>query len=288
MALTPGTRVGPYEILSPLGAGGMGEVYRARDTSLGREVALKVLPDAFASDPDRLARFEREAKTLAALNHPNIAQVYGFEQGPAEAGHHIGIDGPAEAGRHTGTTALVMELLEGETLRDRLRDGAVPPRKAIDCGAQIARGLAAAHDRGIIHRDLKPENVFVLTDGRVKILDFGLARQIDAPVAGAAQTMTAAFGGTDPGTVMGTVGYMAPEQVRGATLDARADLFALGAVLYEMLTGRRAFQRDTAAESMTAILKDDVPDLTPSRADLSPALDRIVRHCLEKNPIERF
>ena len=265
MSLAPHSRIGPYDIISKLGEGGMGEVYRANDPALGREVAIKVLPDAFASDPDRLARFAREAKALAALNHPNIAQVYGFEG-----------------------SALVMELLEGETLRDRLRDGAMPARKAIDCGAQIARGLAAAHDRGIIHRDLKPENVFVLTDGRIKILDFGLARQIDAPVAGSTQTMTAAFGGTDPGTVMGTVGYMAPEQVRGAALDARADLFALGVVLYEMLTGRRAFQRDTAAESMTAILKDDVPDLTASRADLSPALDRIVRHCLEKNPIERF
>ena len=214
--------------------------------------------------PTGCARFEREAKALAALNHPNIAQVYGFE------------------GR-----ALAMELLEGETLRDRLKDGALSPRKAIDYGAQIARGLAAAHDRGIIHRDLKPENLFVLTDGRVKILDFGLARQTEKTPSGGTETMTS-FGGTDPGTIMGTVGYMAPEQVRGAALDARTDLFALGAVLYEMLTGRRAFQRDTAAESMTAILKEDVPELTASRADLSPALDRIVRHCLEKNPIERF
>ena len=162
MSLAPHSRIGPYDIISKLGEGGMGEVYRANDPALGREVAIKVLPDAFASDPDRLARFAREAKALAALNHPNIAQVYGFEG-----------------------SALVMELLEGETLRDRLRDGAMPARKAIDCGAQIARGLAAAHDRGIIHRDLKPENVFVLTDGRIKILDFGLARQIDAPVAAA-------------------------------------------------------------------------------------------------------
>jgi Tol biopolymer transport system component len=245
----------------------MGEVYRAKDPALGREVAIKVLPDAFADDADRLARFEREAKALAALNHPNIAQVYGFESNPA---------------------ALVMELLEGRTLREVLSEGPLPARKAIDYGAQLARGLAAAHDRGIIHRDLKPENVFVLTDGRIKILDFGLARQMDAPISGATQTMTAAFRGTDPGTVMGTVGYMAPEQVRGGALDHRADLFALGALIYEMIAGQRAFQRDTAAETMTAILREDPPELSSSRANLSPAIDRIVRHCLEKNPIERF
>ncbi len=243
----------------------MGEVYRAHDTLLGREVALKVLPDAFANDPARLARFEREAKALAALNHPNIAQVYGFE------GH-----------------ALVMELLDGETLREALSDGPLPTRKALDCGAQIARGLAAAHDRGIIHRDLKPENVFVLPDGRIKILDFGLARQADTPTTDATETKATPVGATDPGTVMGTVGYMAPEQVRGAPLDQRADLFSLGVVLYEMLSGQRAFHRDTAAETMTAILREDPPDLTTSRANLSPAIDRIVRHCLEKNPIERF
>lgn len=254
----------------------MGEVYRAVDSSLGREVALKVLPDAFAGDPDRLARFEREAKALAALNHPNIAQVYGFEKGPAQAGHNI------------GTAALVMELLQGQTLRELLAEGALPARKAIDYGAQMARGLAAAHDRGIIHRDLKPENVFVLSDGRIKILDFGLARQVDTPTSGATQTMTAAIGGTDPGTVMGTVGYMAPEQVRAGALDQRTDLFALGCVIYEMLAGQRAFQRDTAAETMTAILREDPPELSSSRANISPAIDRIVRHCLEKNPIERF
>ncbi len=265
--LAAGTRIGSYEIVGSLGAGGMGEVYRAKDPALGREVAIKVLPDAFANDSDRLARFEREAKALAALNHPNIAQVYGFEKSPA---------------------ALVMELLEGRTLRDVLSEGPLPARKAIDAGAQLARGLAAAHDRGLIHRDLKPENVFVLTDGRIKILDFGLARQADAPIAAATQAMTGAFHGTDPGTVMGTVGYMAPEQVRGAALDHRADLFALGCVIYEMIAGQRAFHRDTAAETMTAILREDPPDLSSSRAHLSPAIDRIVRHCLEKNPIERF
>jgi len=242
-------------------------VYRAKDPALGRDVAIKVLPDVFADDADRLARFEREARALAAINHPNIAQVYGFEKAP---------------------TALVMELLEGRTLRDLLSEGPLPARKAIDYGAQLARGLAAAHDRGIIHRDLKPENVFVLSDGRIKILDFGLARQEEAPSSGATRTVTAALGGTDPGTVMGTVGYMAPEQVRGAALDHRADLFALGALIYEMIAGQRAFQRDTAAETMTAILREDPPDLSSSRAHLSPAIDRIVRHCLEKNPIERF
>jgi eukaryotic-like serine/threonine-protein kinase len=264
MSLAAGTRVGPYEIISSIGAGGMGEVYRARDVKLGREVAVKVLPEAFASDADRAARFEHEAKSLAALNHPNIAQIYGLED-----------------------RALIMELLEGETLRDRLNAGGLPVRKAIDFAAQTARGLAAAHDRGIIHRDLKPENLFVSSDGHVKILDFGLARQVIRPGSGASETMAAARH-TDPGTVMGTVGYMAPEQVRGQAIDTRADLFALGAVLYEMLTGQRAFARDTTAETMTAILKEDPPELTASRADLSPALDRIVRHCLEKNAVERF
>jgi hypothetical protein len=239
----------------------MGEVYRARDTKLGRDVAIKILPVQFANDRDRVERFEREARALAALNHPNIANIYGLEQG-----------------------AVVMELLEGETLRDRLKSGALPARKAIDVASQIARGLAAAHDRGIVHRDLKPENIFVLDDGREKILDFGLARQI-TPASGATETIAR---GTDPGIVMGTVGYMAPEQVKGQALDARADLFALGAVLHEMLTGHAAFKRETAAETMTAILKEDPPDLASNRADISPALDRIVRHCLEKNPIERF
>jgi Tol biopolymer transport system component len=264
MPLASGTRLGPYEIVSPLGAGGMGEVYRARDPQLGRDVAIKILPPGFASDPDRLARFEQEARTLASLNHPNIAHVYGFEQG-----------------------ALVMELLEGQTLRERLADGPLPARKAIETGAQIARGLAAAHDRGVIHRDLKPENVFILRDGRVKILDFGLARTSAAPDAAAFATM-AGVTKTSPGTVMGTVGYMAPEQVRGGDVDARTDLFALGAVMHEMITGQPAFKRETAAETMTAILREDPTDLAGTRVDLPPALDRIVRHCLEKNPLERF
>jgi len=262
-----GQTLGPYRVLDKLGEGGMGEVYRARDTRLDRDVAIKVLPAAVSGDPDRRARFEREAKAVAALSHPNILAIH-------------------DVGEHHGVTYAVTELLHGETLRDRLTQrGALAPKKAIDIAVQIARGLAAAHARGIVHRDLKPENIFLLADGQVKILDFGLARQ--APTgsgSGATETVAA----TDPGTVMGTVGYMSPEQVRGEPVDARTDLFALGAVLYEMLSGQRAFRRDTAAETMTAILNDEPPALATSRADLPPALDRIVNHCLEKNPAERF
>jgi Tol biopolymer transport system component len=296
MALTAGTRLGPYEIVGPLGAGGMGEVYRARDTRLNRDVAIKVLPESFAADPDpstdsagstgspqagspqagsgssraksrdeRRARFEREAQAIAALSHPNILAIF-------------------DTGVNAGQLYVVTELLEGETLRDALKIGALPVRKAVDIAVQIAHGLGAAHDKHIVHRDLKPENVFLLEDGQVKILDFGLARQV-ATGTGATGTVAAM---TDPGTVMGTVGYMAPEQVRGQAVDARTDLFALGAVLYEMLSGQRAFRRDTAADTMFAIVKEDPPDLLTARADLSPALDRIVRHCLEKNPNERF
>jgi WD40 repeat protein/predicted Ser/Thr protein kinase len=261
MSLAPGTALGSYKIVSAIGAGGMGEVYRATDTRLGRDVALKVLPASFANDPDRRARFEREAQALAALNHFNIAQIYGLEG-----------------------DALVMELLEGQTLRDRLNSGPLTQRKAIEYGAQIARGLAAAHDRGIIHRDLKPENIFIVTDGSIKILDFGLAR---LEPSGHTHTASGHLS-TAPGAVMGTAGYMSPEQVRGLPVDARSDLFSLGAVLYELLSGQRAFRRDSAAETMTAILNEQPPDLLAVRADIGPALDRIVQHCLEKNPIERF
>jgi len=267
MPLTPGTKVGAYEIVGAIGAGGMGEVYRARDAKLNRDVAIKVLPPIFGSDPDRLTRFEREAQSIAALSHPNILGI-----------HDYGVDG--------ARAYAVMELLEGQTLRERLTDGGLPPRKAIDYAVQMARGLAAAHDKGIIHRDLKPENVIVTNDGVVKILDFGLARQM--PAVAAAATAATVQQDTAPGTVMGTVGYMSPEQVRGEPVDARSDLFSLGSVLYEMLTGRRAFQRDTAAETLTAILRDDPPDLAVARTDLPPSLDRIVRHCLEKNRHERF
>jgi Tol biopolymer transport system component len=270
MGLPAGARLGPYEIVSAIGAGGMGEVYRAHDTRLGRDVAIKVLPEAFAQDADRLARFEREARAIAALNHPNILAVHdtGTDAGP----------GPVRI------TYIVTELLEGDTLRDRLHAGRLPVRKAIEIGIQIARGLAAAHDKGVVHRDLKPDNVFLLADGQVKILDFGLAKPLMTN-SGATETAAAV---TDPGAVMGTVGYMAPEQVRGQATDARTDLFAFGAVLYEMISGRRAFQRETAADTMTAILNEDPPEITGTRTEMSPALERLVRHCLEKNPAERF
>ena len=250
----------------------MGEVYRARDSRLDRDVAIKVLPTAFAQDSDRLARFEREGKAVAALSHPNILAI--FDVG-AEGGHAY----------------AVMELLDGESLRERLAQGPLSVRKATDCAIQIARGLAAAHDKGLVHRDLKPDNVFLLPDGRVKLLDFGLARTIDGTeraLAGATGEATVFARRTDAGTVMGTVGYMAPEQVRGLTVDGRADLFALGAVLYEMLVGRRAFERDTAADTMTAILKEDPPEFDTTPGHVPAALDRIVRHCLEKNVVERF
>jgi dipeptidyl aminopeptidase/acylaminoacyl peptidase len=273
MALDTGHRLGPYEIVAAIGAGGMGEVYRARDTRLGRDVAIKVLPPVFALDTDRRARFDREAQTVAALSHPHIVAVF-----------DTGVDGSTGSGHDQ--LFVVMELLEGETLRERLENGALPLRKAIEYGAQIARGLAAAHDKGLVHRDLKPENIFILADGHVKILDFGLARTASDPSGSGVSETVAAL--TDPGQVMGTMGYMAPEQVRGRQVDGRADLFAFGAVLYEMVTGQRAFQRDTPADTMTAILKEEPPELQTVRADLPPALDRIVRHCLEKNPAERF
>ena len=269
MALAPGARLGPYEIVAPLGAGGMGEVYRARDPKLGREVAIKVLPEAFRERPEALARFEREARTVAALSHPNILAIF-------------------DLGADQGTTYAVMELLEGETLRARLTQGALGVRKAVEIGAQIAVGLAAAHDKGVVHRDVKPENVFLTHDGGVKVLDFGLAR-LDVAVPGGDQTNSPTLlRQTDAGTVLGTVGYMSPEQARGAVADHRSDIFSLGVVLYEMLAGQRAFQRETAAETMTAILKEEPPELGTLAGGVSPALDQIVRHCLEKRAEERF
>ncbi len=266
--IAAGTRLGPYEILAPLGAGGMGEVYRARDTHLGRDVAVKVLPGDLADNPEALSRFEREARAVAQLSHPNILAIHDF-------------------GRQGETAYAVMELLEGETLRVRLENGALPVRKAADLAVQIAEGLAAAHDKGIVHRDLKPENVFVTHEGRVKLLDFGLAKRSVRPVVPESRTLSMERH-TDPGTVMGTVGYMSPEQVRGEEADHRSDIFSFGAVLYEMLAGRRAFQHDTAAETMTAILKEDPSEITTAGAASSPALIRIVRHCLEKKAGERF
>ncbi len=268
MPLIAGTKLDGYEILGLLGAGGMGEVYRARDPALKREVAIKVLPAFVSQDPDRLRRFEQEAQAAAALNHPNILAVHQF-------------------GTFEGAPYLVSELLEGSTLRQLLQRSQVPIRKAIDYGIQIAHGLAAAHDKGIVHRDLKPENLFVTKDGHIKILDFGLAklmqRQPDSAEAPPTQTK-----GTDPGMVMGTAGYMSPEQVRGKPADHHADIFAFGAILYEMLTGRRAFQRSTSAETMTAILNDDPPGISQIVQSTPPGLQRVVHRCLEKNPEQRF
>jgi Tol biopolymer transport system component len=268
MNLASGTKLGPYEIASLLGAGGMGEVYRARDSRLKRDVAIKVLPPALSADADRLRRFEQEALATAALNHPNILAVF-------------------DIGTYESSPYVVSELLEGETLRDRLRGGSIATRKALDYALQIAHGLAAAHEKGIIHRDLKPENLFITKDGRIKILDFGLAKltQIDPGPHTSLPTMTHA---TEAGVAMGTAGYMSPEQVRGTAVDARSDIFSFGAVLYEMLSGKRAFHRETAADTMSAILKEDAPDLNESNRNVSPALERIVQHCLEKNPESRF
>ncbi len=267
LTLVAGSRLGPYEILAPLGSGGMGEVYRARDSKLDREVAVKVLPASVANDSDSLARFEREAKAVAALSHPNILAIHDF-------------------GTQDGTTYAVMELLEGETLRGKLDGAPVTQRQAVDWALQIAKGLSAAHGKGVVHRDLKPDNVFVSRDGHVKILDFGLAKRVDAaPEQTSAPTGT---GHTEPGTVMGTMGYMSPEQLRGLPVDHRSDIFSFGAILYELLSGKKAFKRDTASDTIAAILKEDPLELTQSGRNVSPALDHIVRHCLEKDRENRF
>ncbi len=268
MTLSVGAKLGPYEIVAPIGAGGMGEVYRAKDPRLGREVAVKVLPASFSQDADRLKRFEQEARAAGVLNHPNITAVH-------------------DLGTHDGAPYIVTELLEGETLRSRLSSGELPVRKAIDYAIQIAKGLSAAHEKGIVHRDLKPENLFVTKDGRVKILDFGLAK-LRSEKDGENQTDLKTVSGTEPGVVLGTMGYMSPEQVRGKPADRRSDLFSFGAIFYEMLSGQRAFRGDTAADTITAILTKEPPDLTQTNKDIHPGLERIVRHCLEKNPEERF
>jgi eukaryotic-like serine/threonine-protein kinase len=273
MALASGTKIGPYEIVSLLGAGGMGEVYRARDSRLRREVAIKVLPPSFAKDTDRLRRFEQEARMVGALNHPNILAIF-------------------DVGAQDGVPYLVSELLEGQSLREHMQGGPVPQRKAVDYGMQIARGLAAAHEKGVVHRDLKPDNIFVHNDGRIKILDFGLAKLVQDDALTSAhpdlQTVDQEHPATTPGHVMGTVGYMSPEQVRGQSADHRSDIFALGAILYEMLTGKRAFKRDSSVETMNAILKEEPPELEATVPGLTPGLDRVIRHCLEKNPVQRF
>ncbi len=269
MTLATGSRLGPYEILAPLGAGGMGEVWRAKDPRLGREVAVKVLPASLSKDADRLRRFEQEAKAAGVLNHPNITAVY-------------------DVGTHEGAPYVVQELLEGDTLRGRLAGGALPARKAVDYALQIAHGLSAAHEKGIVHRDLKPENLFVTRDGRIKILDFGLAKLVHPEDRGPLTELPTATAGTEPGVVLGTIGYMSPEQVRGQAADVRSDIFAFGAIFYEMLSGQRAFSGASAADTMSAILVKEPPDLSVTDRAISPGLDRIVRHCLEKNPEERF
>ena len=267
-ALRPGDRLGPYEILAPLGAGGMGEVYRARDERLGREVAVKVLHAESSANPDRLRRFEQEAKAAGGLNHPNLLAVF-------------------DTGLHEGAPYIVFELLEGSTLRQVLDTGALPPRKARDLAQQIAHGLAAAHEKGIVHRDLKPENLFLTNDGRMKILDFGLVKLRPALDPRAArEESTTVSAATGAGVVLGTVGYMSPEQVRGEATDHRSDIFSFGSVLYEMLSGRRAFSGETSPEVMTAILREDPPEWGNSA--IPPGLEGVVRRCLEKRPEERF
>ncbi len=263
------TRLGPYEVVAPLGAGGMGEIYRARDTRLDRAVAVKVLPPQFAQDPARLARFEREAKAVAALSHPNILAIH-------------------DVGAEQGVTFLVTELLEGESLRQRLAESALPWRKAVEIGIGIADGLAAAHAKAVIHRDIKPDNVFLTTDERVKILDFGLARIETGPLNQVIETQAYTPEPTRPGAVMGTPPYMSPEQLRGQPVDARSDIFSLGCVLYEMAAGRRAFAGNTDAELSAAILHHDPPDLAASAKTVPPEFERLIRHCLEKKPEARF
>jgi eukaryotic-like serine/threonine-protein kinase len=268
MALSSGTKLGPYEIQSLIGAGGMGEVYRAKDARLDRTVAIKILPASFSADPDRMQRFAQEARAAAALNHPNILSIF-------------------DIGNQKGSPYVVSELLEGETLRERLRNGALSVRKAVEYGLQVARGLAAAHEKGIVHRDLKPENLFITSDGRVKILDFGLAK-LTRPEAVSGADAPTVHGVTEPGLIMGTAGYMSPEQVRGQTADPRSDIFAFGAILYEMISGKRAFHGETSADTMSAILKEEVPELSETARNVPAGLERIVRHCLEKHPSQRF
>jgi hypothetical protein len=269
MFFSTGSRLGPYEIVATLGAGGMGEVFRARDTRLGRDVAVKVIRARFAADADQLRRFEKEARAAAQLDHPNILVVH-------------------DVGSHEGSPYIVSELLEGESLREKL-GAPLPPKKAVEYAIQVAHGLAAAHEKGIVHRDFKPENLFVTKDGRVKILDFGVAKLVQPtpPSISLTEAPTAAPA-TDVGVIMGTVGYMSPEQVLGKPLDSRSDLFSLGVVLYEMLCGKRPFQKETAPETMAAILREEPAEFSATNLTVPPGLDRIVRHCLEKDASNRF
>ncbi|MFN2453128.1 MAG: protein kinase [Pyrinomonadaceae bacterium] len=267
--INAGTHFGRYEIKSLLGAGGMGEVYRAFDARINREVAVKVLPASFSKDKDRLARFEQEAQAAGALNHPNILAIYDVDT-------------------HDGAPYVVSELLEGETLRAAMGGGALSVRRATDYALQIANGLAAAHEKGIVHRDLKPENLFITKDGRLKILDFGLAKLTQADGNQSQTEIPTRRVDTEPGMVLGTIGYMSPEQVRGRPVDNRSDIFSFGAILYEMLSGKRAFHGESAADTMSAILREDPPDLSETNRNIAPALSRIINHCLEKSPEQRF
>ena len=268
MPLPTGTLLGPYQVVAPLGAGGMGEVYRAHDTRLGRDVALKVIPADLARDPERIRRFEQEARAAGALSHPNVCTIY-------------------DIGEHQGSPFVVMELLEGMSLRECLATGALPVRKAIEYVAQAARGLAAAHDKGIVHRDLKPENLFVTADQRVKVLDFGLAKLTRPEPASPASDAATSIAPTATGTILGTVGYMAPEQVDGRPADARSDVFALGAILHELLTGQRAFRGATPVETLYAIVHEEPAPVAALRPEAPAPLSRIVRLCLAKDPERR-
>jgi serine/threonine protein kinase len=271
--LTSGVHLGPYEIFSLLGSGSMGvDVYRGRDPRLGRDVAIKVFPANASADPGRLRRFEQEARAAAALNHPNILAVY-------------------DVGVHDGAPYIVLELLDGEMLRRRLAGGPLPVREALDFAVQIAHGLAVAHERGIVHRELKPDNVFITTEGRAKILDFGLAKLVDTEASGAIEVASVVPTGAPqprPGLGLGMSGYMSPEQVRGAPVDGRSDVFALGAILYEMVTGRCAFARKTLPETIAAIVREDIPVIHSSNSQVSLALEQVLRRCLEKDPSKRF
>src|SRR5512143_214842 len=272
MSLTAGQQLGPYQIIAPLAEGGMGEVYRALDGRLGRIVALKVLPASLACEPDRLRRFEQEARATGSLDHPSVLVVHDF-------------------GTHEGAPYLVTELLEGETLRERMERGPIAPRKAAQIAARVAHGLAAAHGRHIVHRDLKPDNLFLTRDDRVKILDFGLAK-VKGPLGVDTEADTLVqrepAEGTSPGLLLGTAGYMSPEQACGLEADARSDVFALGAILYEMLTGRRAFARGSTAETLSAILREDPPQMGRLSGTVPRALESVLRRCLEKDPEDRF
>src|ERR1043166_1582004 len=270
MTIDAGTKIGRYEIRSKIGEGGMGEVYRAHDEKLNRDVALKLLPAELSENSERLHRFEQEAEAAGALNHPHILAVF-------------------DIGVHDRSPFVVSELLEGETLRDFLDHRKPATRKSIEYAIQLAQGLAAAHEKGIVHRDIKPDNVFITREDRVKILDFGLAKLAQPAAENIPQTEIATRKvRTDPGIVMGTVGYMSPEQVRGAPVDHRTDIFSFGAVLYEMLSGRRAFRGDSAIETLNAILKEEPTELSASSPNVAPSLERVVWHCLEKSPERRF